>query len=307
MNNRSKTSDSNNIAGRFAPSPTGAPHFGTLLAAVASFVHARASGAVWRVRIEDLDQDRIMPGAADQMLHTLEACILHWDGPVVYQSQRNTAYEAALEDLLQRGLAFACGCSRKDLQDAKSGPEGPIYPGTCRQGLPPGRTARSYRLRVTDEDICFDDLVLGCVCQNLAHEVGDFVIRRADGYFAYQLAVVVDDAWQQITQVVRGADLLASTQRQIFLQRQLGLPTPLYLHFPLILGPDGKKLSKSEDSPPVDLRHPERLLHLALSVLGQDPPDGKAEELLAWAVENWRPSAIPAVATLPYSVLSSLT
>lgn len=280
--------------GRFAPSPTGAPHFGTLLGALASYLHARASGAEWWVRIEDLDQDRCVSGAADAMLHALERFGLYWDGKVVYQSQRTALYEDALQQLLDQGLAFACGCSRRNLQSAPGGLDGPVYPGTCRDGLPADRPIRSYRARVTDEDICFEDAVQGKQTQNLAREVGDFVVRRADGFFAYQLAVVVDDADQGMTQIVRGADLLGSTARQIHLQRLLGRPMPTYLHFPLILGIDGKKLSKSEQAPAVDISQPEQALYLAFAALGHAPPRGlSTSDLLAWGVAHWDVTRIP--------------
>ncbi len=286
--------------GRFAPSPTGSPHFGTLLAAVASYVHARASGAEWRVRIEDLDRVRVVKGAADEMLRTLETFGMTWDGAVLYQSERLEAYEEALQYLLTQGLAFPCGCTRRDFIDGKYGPEGPVYPGTCRHGIADNKPMRSIRLRVDNRDICFTDRVQGRLCQNLATDIGDFVIKRADGYFAYQLAVVVDDAFQGVTQVVRGADLLGSTQRQIYLQQQLGLSTPEYLHIPLVLGRDGKKLSKSEDAAPIDKKHPEKLLLQALGMLGQQPPSGlNKDELLQWAVNHWQPGNIPPMITIP--------
>lgn len=286
--------------GRFAPSPTGAPHFGTLLGALASYLHARATGAQWYVRIEDLDEDRTVPGAADEMLRALEAFGLHWDGEVRYQSQRNLAYEAVLENLLDQQQAFPCGCSRRDLRAAPMGLDGPVYPGTCRSGLSTERSVRSYRLKVDDARITFDDNVQGRQVQDVAREVGDFVIRRADGYFAYQLAVVVDDADQGMTQIVRGADLLGSTARQIYLQRQLGYPTPDYLHFPLVLGPDGKKLSKSAQAPALGYRRPDVTLMHALTVLGQTPPEGlSAAELLIWATQHWDTTRIPRRIELP--------
>lgn len=285
--------------GRFAPSPTGAPHFGTLLGALASYLHARATGAQWLLRIEDLDQIRRVEGAADEMLHTLDRLGLHWDGPVLYQSDRISHYEEALRWLIDRNLAYPCGCTRKDFIDTHYGPEGPVYPGSCRAGIAVGKTVRSFRLKVENRDICFDDLVQGRHCQNLARDIGDFIIKRADGFFAYQLAVVVDDAYQGITQVVRGADLLGSTQRQIHIQQTFGYVQPEYLHIPVVLGPDGKKLSKSEDAPAIDLAKPERLLTQALGVLGHTPPaDLGHRELLDWGIANWQPSNIPAVTSL---------
>lgn len=275
--------------GRFAPSPTGAPHFGTLVAAVASFLHARASGARWLIRIEDLDLGRVVPGAADQMLHTLEAFGLEWDGTPLYQSQRGAAHAEALARLVAQDDAYPCACTRRDLQGGEMGVDGLIYPGTCRNGLAPGQIAHSYRLRTHAGDICFDDLAQGCQIQNVEREVGDFIIRRGDGHFAYQLAVVVDDAFQGITQVVRGADLLPSTARQILLQRKLGLAHPDYLHIPLALDAGGRKLSKSEDSPPLQPENPLPALKGALQFLGYPPvPDaGTPGELLQWAITGW--------------------
>ncbi|MGH6630659.1 MAG: tRNA glutamyl-Q(34) synthetase GluQRS [Burkholderiales bacterium] len=290
-------------AGRFAPSPTGLPHFGTLLAAVASFLHARHTGARWLLRIEDPDPDRAMPGAADAMLRTLEVLGLEWDGAPLYQSQRTEAYRAALDQLKRQNHVFPCACSRREVAEAKHGVEGPVYPGTCRNGLAPGRSARSYRLRVNDLPITITDLVQGPVTQSLARDVGDFVLLRGDGCFAYQLAVVVDDAFQHVTQVVRGADLLHSTPRQVFLQRQLGLPTPEYLHIPIVLDATGKKLSKSEGAPAVDPDHPASLLYLALVVLGQQPAielrEAPPRELLRWARQQWRADLIPRQKTFP--------
>lgn len=287
--------------GRFAPSPTGSPHFGTLLGALASYLHARATDANWLVRIEDLDQIRAVEGAADEMLHALDTLGMHWDGPVLYQSKRTQNYEEVLAELLDRDMAYPCGCTRRDFIDGKYGPEGPVYPGTCRQGIKDGKPVRSYRVRVHNHEICFDDLVQGRLCQNLANDIGDFIIKRADGFFAYQLAVVIDDAFQKITQVVRGADLLGSTQRQIHLQQLLNLPRPEYLHVPVVLGADGKKLSKSDDAPPINIQHPEILLYQALAVLGHQAPQGLSrDDLLSWAITHWKPANIPNVTTLPF-------
>ncbi len=219
--------------GRFAPSPTGPLHFGSLVAAVGSYLEAKSRGGAWLLRMEDLDTPRAQPGAADAILRTLEACGMAWDGDIVYQSRRSVAYRAALAHLEAQGLVYACGCSRREIADSGLGPDGAlIYPGTCRNGLAPGKQARAIRVCVDHERIDFEDLVQGNLNQDLAAEVGDFVLRRADGLYAYQLAVVVDDAEQKITDVVRGADLLDSTPRQIYLQRRLGLPAPRYLHLP---------------------------------------------------------------------------
>ncbi len=287
--------------GRFAPTPSGPPHFGTLLAAIASYLHARASDAHWLVRVEDLDPPREVEGAADQMLRTLESFGLDWDGEIMYQSQRQAAYQSALDQLLSENKAFACACTNRDLADAKRGSEGVVYPGTCRNGLPPGKAAHSYRARVDENPIGFEDLVQGRIEQNLATEIGDFIIRRGDGYFAYQLAVVIDDAAQGITQVVRGADLLGSTPRQIHLQHLLGLATPTYLHIPIVLDSLGRKLSKSEGAALIDPENPEDCWYQALAILGQQPPDDLRTilEYRDWAVAHWRPDRIPKVAELP--------
>lgn len=235
--------------GRFAPSPTGPLHLGSLVAAVCSSLLARREGGRWLVRMEDLDAPRVIPGSAEEILATLQRYGLEWDGEVVYQSRRSALYEAALDTLRKQGLVYDCGCSRADLQRAASAPLGgePIYPGTCRDGLPPGRVARAVRFRASDEVIGFDDLL----CGRIEARSDDFIVRRADGVFAYQLAVVVDDAGQGVTQVVRGRDLLSSTPRQIALQRALALPTPEYAHLPLVTNPDGSKLGKRDGALPL--------------------------------------------------------
>lgn len=234
--------------GRFAPSPTGPLHLGSLVAAIASYLDAKSHNGRWLVRIEDLDFDRNVAGADRQILHSLQRCGMQSDGEVVWQSQRQDLYQAAL---LQLGeLVYPCGCSRKEIADSRlrlGEAASQIYPGTCRAGLAPGKTARAWRLRVPSAphaEICFNDRWYGPQRQDLATEVGDFVLKRADGFWAYQLAVVVDDAAQGITHVVRGADLLDSTARQIYLQGLLGLPTPAYLHVPVVLNNEGEKLSK---------------------------------------------------------------
>jgi glutamyl-Q tRNA(Asp) synthetase len=287
--------------GRFAPSPTGPLHFGSLVAAVGSYCLARCAGGHWLVRIEDLDTPRVVTGAAEDILRTLERFGLTWDGPVWWQSRRREHYEAALDNLARQGRLFACGCSRKEVLASAPhvGEEGPVYPGTCRHGLPAGRLARAWRLRVPDRMVEFDDPVWGWQRQNLAVEVGDFVLRRADGLFAYQLAVVVDDAASGITQVVRGQDLLASTPRQLFLQQCLGYPAPQYLHLPLALGSDGAKVSKRHGARALEERRdPGVLLSRALRFLGQSVPaelnGAPAPELLAWALSCFRAERIPA-------------
>jgi len=241
-------SASRHYVGRFAPSPTGALHAGSLVAALASYLDARAHGGAWLVRIEDIDEGRSVPGAAEEILAQLAWLGMHSDREVVWQSRRKHLYQAAYDSLA--GHAYGCGCNRREIADSRLGvaPDGAaIYPGTCRHGLAPGRTARSLRLRVPEpgqDAITFEDRFAGTVSQKLASESGDFVLKRADGYWAYQLAVVVDDAEQGVTDVVRGADLLDSTPRQIYLQRLLGVPTPRYLHVPVVRNALGEKLSK---------------------------------------------------------------
>lgn len=288
--------------GRFAPSPTGPLHLGSLVASVGSWLFARAAGARWLVRMEDLDTLRVMPGAADDILRTLERFGLTWDGEVVFQSARIALYEAALEDLLGKKKVYACACSRSDLVRSASAPSRAnhapprVYPGKCRSGLPPGKAARALRFRVPSGVFTFEDLALGPVSQDVETTVGDFVVKRADGPFAYQLAVVVDDAAQGVTEVVRGADLLDSTARQITLQAALDLPTPSYAHLPLVLGPDGKKLCKRDGALPLETLDEARLrvsLAFALSALGQDPVEGSPREMLEQARRRFDPSRIP--------------
>ncbi len=282
--------------GRFAPSPTGPLHFGSLIAAVASLAAARAQGGVWLVRMEDLDRPRELPGAARQILDTLAAFGLHWDGGVLYQSNRTEAYEAAMTRLAESDLTYPCACSRSQVAAAGHfGPEGAIYPGTCRSGLSQDHQDRALRLRTDGPEIRFVDRIQGAQRQVVAESVGDFVIRRADGIHAYHLAVVLDDAWQGITQVVRGADLLASTPRQILLQGALGLPTPAYAHVPLALGPDGRKLSKSLASAPVDPADPLPALRRAWAFLGQVPVGsvGSPGQFWSQAIPLWRIDRVP--------------
>lgn len=283
--------------GRFAPSPTGPLHLGSLIAAVGSFLEARSRGGRWLVRIEDLDPPREVPGAADQILRQLEAYGLHWDDEVVYQSRRESHYLDALAALRRGGRAYDCGCSRREIAEAGlEGMDGPVYPGTCRGGLPDGREARTVRLLTDDRIVAFRDRVQGPIRQRLESAVGDFVIRRADGLFAYQLAVVVDDAAQGITEVVRGADLLASTPRQVFIQGLLGLPTPSYLHLPMAIGTDGQKLSKQTQAPALPLEDPLPPLREALRFLGQpSPPTDRLAEFWASAIAHWDPRRIPPV------------
>jgi glutamyl-Q tRNA(Asp) synthetase len=284
--------------GRFAPSPTGPLHIGSLVAAVGSYLEARIRDGEWLVRIEDLDSPRAVPGAVDDILRALEACGLHWDGTIVRQSTRVDAYHAALHQLRQRGLVYACGCSRREIADsAVTSIEGHVCPGTCRTGLPAGRMARALRLDTRGARIDFIDALQGRVEQNLESDIGDFVLYRADGVFAYQLAVVVDDAEQGITDIVRGADLLDSTPRQVFVQRVLGLPGARYAHLPVAVNDRGEKLSKQTRAAPVDLDRPMAAVVAALRFLGQDPPprlaDADRDELWQWALANWRFERIP--------------
>lgn len=284
--------------GRFAPSPTGPLHFGSLVAAVGSFLDARASGGAWLLRMENLDRPRCVAGAADAILRTLEALGLHWDGPVMHQSARDAAYAAALSRLEQQGQIYGCACTRREIADsALAGIDGPVYPGTCRDGLPPGRAARAWRVRTAGKRVVFNDAVQGCVEQDLGRDIGDFVLRRADGLFAYQLAVVVDDADQGITDIVRGADLLDSTPRQIHLQRLLGLPTPRYAHLPVAVNAQGEKLSKQTLAAAVDARQPVPLLNRVLEFLGQPQvADCAPDDLSAFwpaAISSWRLERVP--------------
>jgi len=290
--------------GRFAPSPSGPLHFGSLVAAVGSYLEAKSHGGTWLVRMDDLDPPRVQPGAADRILRTLEACGMHWDGDIVYQSRRSDAYRAALARLDAQGLLYACGCSRREIADSTLAPDGAlIYPGTCRPGLAPGKTPRATRIRVGDTLIEFEDAVQGPLHRNLATEAGDFVLLRADGLFAYQLAVVVDDAEQGISDVVRGADLLASTPLQIFLQRRLGLRTPRYLHLPAAVNAAGEKLSKQTRAPPLGERDPVPTLAQVMDFLGQAPPLDLERAPLAefwdWALAHWDAQRIPHQRSLP--------
>ncbi len=283
--------------GRFAPSPTGPLHFGSLVAAVGSYLDAKQRHGIWIVRMEDLDMPRCMPGAADDILRILEAFGLHSDEPILYQSQRTVAYEEALENLKTAGMVFPCCCTRKEIADsAIDGIEGPVYPGTCRGGIPSGRDARAWRVRTYNYAVTFDDTLQGRISQQLEREVGDFVVMRADGLFAYQLAVVIDDAYQNITHVVRGADLLHSTTRQVFLQQLLAKPTPRYMHLPTAVNKDGEKLSKQTLAPAIGRNNVVATLIEVLSFLKQQPPvellQCNIEEVLKWAVSQWRPEKL---------------
>jgi len=287
--------------GRFAPSPTGPLHFGSLVAAVASWLDARAHGGEWLVRIEDVDETRTVPGAAEEILRQLAAFGLDHDGAVTWQSRRKALYEAALERLRAQGLVYRCRCSRKEIADsALQGIEGAVYPGTCRKLGLDRSVAGADRFAVEGEPVHFVDRVQGPVTQDVARDVGDFVLKRRDGLHAYQLAVVVDDADQEITDVVRGADLLASTPRQVLLQRALGFATPAYLHIPVATDAAGEKLSKQTLAPAIDSREAGAQLAAALAFLGQPPPTAtKPALVLEQAVATWDPDRIPCKPAVP--------
>jgi glutamyl-Q tRNA(Asp) synthetase len=288
--------------GRFAPSPTGPLHAGSLVAALASWLDARAHGGNWLVRIEDVDAPRCVPGAADLILQQLASCGLVSDEPVVWQSQRGDRYQQAMDHLIEKNHAYPCGCSRKDIEAAlraqgvsRERHHIAVYPGTCRpeNGGLLGKPARAWRFQIpVPGDVNWTDRRLGPQTQNVATEVGDFILQRADGLWAYQLAVVVDDAAQGITHVVRGEDLTDNTARQILLQHALGLPTPAYLHTPLVLGDNGEKLSKQNGAEPLDLTDPLNALNAAAQTLGLPPQRGSvSQSLAAWSTlwaEAWR-------------------
>jgi len=278
--------------GRFAPSPTGPLHFGSLVSAVGSYLDAKHQQGKWLVRIEDLDTPRTVKGATTYILRTLEAYGLLWDEEIVYQSHRADAYEEAFLRLKDTGLVYPCACSRKEIADSSlQRGDGLVYPGTCRDGLAEGKYARAWRVCVNNSHIAFNDRIQGYIAQNLAKEVGDFVLYRADGLYAYQLAVVVDDAAQGVTNIVRGADLLLSTQRQIYLQNLLFLNTPAYMHLPVVVNAQGEKLSKQTLARPVETENAAATLFDALVLLRQQPPAelrlGSIDHILTWATSNW--------------------
>lgn len=285
--------------GRFAPSPTGLLHIGSLLTAVASYADARSNGGKWLVRMEDLDPPREMPGAASHILHTLEAFGFEWDGEVAYQSRRYALYEETLCRLKTAGLVYPCHCSRKDWQaGARRGADGFVYNGRCRHpGQRPALQGKqpAWRICVPDRIIGFSDGIVGGYAQNLAGDIGDFVLLRADGYWAYQLAVVADDAEQGVTRIVRGQDLLVSTPRQIYLQQCLGIPTPQYAHLPLLTNTQGQKWSKQTLAPALDLNRREQLLRQVFRYLNlpEAPETDRPAELLDWAVAHWDMNKVP--------------
>jgi glutamyl-Q tRNA(Asp) synthetase len=273
--------------GRFAPTPSGALHFGSLIAALGSYLDARAHAGEWHLRIEDVDPPRVAPGSADSILHTLDAFGFEWDGPVVYQSQRSEAYAAAIQRLIDAGRIYGCDCTRKLLKETPHiGVDGPVYPGTCLERDLPLNTA--LRFHVADTRITFDDLLAGHVGCNVAQECGDFVLRRADGVYTYQLAVTVDDAELGVSHIVRGADLLASTPRQIVLQQAMGYPTPAYLHLPVALNADGGKLSKQTLAAPLSDENPLPALLQAAAFLGIEIQPEVSSLARFWQVVPYR-------------------
>lgn len=285
--------------GRFAPSPTGLLHIGSLLTAAASYADARSNGGKWLVRMEALDPPREMRGAKSHILHTLEAFGFEWDGEVAYQSHRYALYEETLCRLQTAGLVYPCHCSRKDWQaGARRGADGFVYNGRCRhpgQRPAPQGKQPAWRIRVPDRIIGFSDGIVGGYAQNLARDIGDFVLLRADGYWAYQLAVVADDAEQGVTHIVRGQDLLVSTPRQIYLQQCLGVPTPQYAHLPLLTNAQGQKWSKQTLAPALDLNRREQLLRQVFRYLKlpEAPETDRPAELLDWAVAHWDMDKVP--------------
>lgn len=276
--------------GRFAPSPTGRLHAGSLTTAVGSYLEAKRHGGQWWLRMEDLDPPREMPGAADDILRTLAAFGFEWDGELCYQHDRHDAYRAALDQLIAQGDAYGCACTRREIADASQrGVDGMIYPGTCRNGVAAGRVARAWRLRVDDTLTSFTDRLQGECGQRLQSEIGDVVLLRADGFWAYQLAVVVDDIAQGMTDIVRGADLLVSTPRQLWLRQKLGGAPVSHCHLPLMVNAAGEKLSKQTLAAAIDARLAASELRLALTRLGHTPPPeaGDLAELWQWARAHW--------------------
>ncbi|HID81227.1 MAG TPA: tRNA glutamyl-Q(34) synthetase GluQRS [Chromatiales bacterium] len=279
--------------GRFAPSPTGPLHIGSLVAAVGSYLQAKSKNGKWLVRIEDLDPPREEPGAIDKILRSLEAHGLHWDGEIVYQSRRHEVYEAAIKQLIENNFAYSCTCSRKKLKTSTTpGKFGLIYPGSCRNKTVQHDQKSAIRVLTHNRRIDFFDKRTGEYGQQLESEIGDFIIKRADGFFAYQLAVVIDDAWQKITEVVRGEDLLDNTPRQIHLQKLLDFPTPDYCHLPVVKNELGQKLSKQTHAPALDDRQVAKNLVAALKYLGlqvlNELQQASPEEILAQAARDWK-------------------
>lgn len=289
--------------GRFAPSPSGPLHFGSVVAAVGSYLSARAAGGRWLLRIEDVDAPRSVPGAGEGIVRTLARLGFEWDGPLVWQHERLPDYAEALAVLRARDRVYGCACTRKMLAGAPRAADGSArYPGTCRTGLPAGQTARAWRFAVAPGVVRFVDRVQGEMAEDVAVDVGDFVLLRADGLYAYQLAVVVDDAAAGVTEVVRGIDLLPSTARQIALQAALDIPTPRYAHLPVVVDAHGQKLSKQSLARAVDGLPDAQVLFDALCCLGQAPPAELAGAPVAhiwpWALAHWSLEAVPRTAAV---------
>jgi glutamyl-Q tRNA(Asp) synthetase len=288
----SHTTKQQTYKGRFAPSPTGPVHFGTLVAAVGSYLQAKTNNGEWLIRIEDVDITRKVDGADLDILHTLEVFGFEWHGEIIYQSSQTEYYQHALEQLIYQSLVFPCLCSRKQLTKTNSSKINTnIYPGTCQNRQLPEKKQHALRLLTKNKTICFNDTVMGKQSQNIERQCGAFIIKRRDNLFAYQLAVVVDDARQGINEIVRGADLLNSTARQIYLQKALGYTTPSYCHLPLAVDADGKKISKSDGATKVDVKNREKLMCNVLEFLGQNPPadlsDSSINDIWSWAEEHW--------------------
>ena len=310
MQSTEQTKSNIPIIGRFAPSPTGPLHFGSLIAAVASYLCARQHPqGQWLLRIEDVDTQRKQKGATNAIINALEKYGFTWDGEITYQSQRSAYYEEALAQLSQ--ISYPCSCSRKDLQ-ASVNPNNfsYVYPGNCQNGMQnPELKTPSIRLKTTDEELCFQDGIQPeLFCQNIKHEIGDFIIKRRDGLFAYQLAVVVDDHLQNVNQIVRGADLYDKTPRQIYLQHLLGYNTADYYHFPVAVSSNGKKLSKQNGAPEITVKNEKKMLDnliKAMEFLGQSPPKANTfsnlETFWQWAIVNWSTTKISTTMNVLYA------
>lgn len=285
--------------GRFAPSPTGPLHFGSLVAAVASYCDAKANHGQWLLRIENIDTTREVKGATDQIIQTLEAYGFAWDGDIIYQDKRSALYEHYLMQLIAIDMTYPCTCTRKEIADSANsvGIEGVIYPGTClHQPIKPN-APQAWRVKTQASKISFNDRLIGKVSHQMQLDIGDFVIKRADGLFAYQLAVVADDAEQNVTHIVRGADLLNSTTRQIYLQQLLKLPAPSYMHIPIVVNAQGEKLSKQTLATPIESKNAKQRIMQALQFLGQSPDldlsNGSLDDIWTWAFQHWNPTLIP--------------
>ena len=304
----SQLQETTKYRGRFAPTPSGMLHFGSLVTAVGSYLDARSHQGEWLVRIEDIDRPRVKTGMSDKILSALELFGMEWDGPVIYQSQCINRYRDALRFLETLELIYACSCTRKEISDsALLGFEGVVYPGQCRHGLHPkhDNSPKAVRIKTSNDRIEFQDRLQGKIYQSIENEIGDFVLRKSDGIYTYQLAVVVDDGWQGITHIVRGADLLGSTPRQIFLQQLLGYPTPHYLHLPVVTTARGEKLSKQTLAHPVDTKNPLSQLIAAIDFLGQHPPleliESDLNSFWQWAINNWSVTRIARLTYAPYN------